>query len=72
MSMPSDKIREKNTELVNHLMNDHGINSRLFSSATNDISKIVEPKNGVKLKSNRHEFGSGIYHNPFKTKMSLK
>ncbi len=34
MSMNPQKIREKHTELVNHRINDHGIDSKVFSSTT--------------------------------------
>ena len=32
--MNPDKIREKTTELVNHRTNDHGIDSKVFSSTS--------------------------------------
>ena len=34
MGMNPDKIREKHTEIVNRLINDHGIDSSVFSSTT--------------------------------------
>lgn len=34
MSMNPQKIREKQTELVNRRTNDHGIDSKVFSSTT--------------------------------------
>ena len=47
-----------------------GINSNVFSSG-NEITDIMKPKNGVKLKSNRAEVGSGRYVNSNPSRISL-
>lgn len=47
-----------------------GINARIFSTS-NDLSEIIKPKNGVRLKNNRVEIGTGRYKNPNPSKMSL-
>jgi len=47
-----------------------GINSNIFSSGS-EITDIMKPKNGVKLKSNRAEVGSGRFVNPNPSKLSL-
>ena len=47
-----------------------GINARIFSTS-NDLSEIIKPKNGVRLKNNRVEIGTGRYKNTNPSKMSL-
>lgn len=47
-----------------------GINSRIFSTS-NDLSEIIKPKNGVRLKNNRVDIGTGRYRNTNPSKMSL-
>ena len=48
-----------------------GLNMSIFSSAT-DVINVMQAKNGVKMRSNKQEIGSGRYVNNNPSKMSLK
>ena len=48
-----------------------GINASVFS-VSSDVTQVIKPKNGVKLRARRVEIGSGAYINPDPSKMSLQ
>jgi hypothetical protein len=59
-----------NSRLNNDRDTNPGINARIFSTS-NDLSEVIKPKNGVRLKSNRVDIGTGRYKNNNPSKMSL-
>ena len=47
-----------------------GLNESIFSAAS-DVMAVMRPKNGVKIRKNQAEFGSGRYVNSNTSRMSL-
>ena len=68
--MSPEKIRNKNTELVDSRNNYLGINSSVFSS-NSGVLEMASPGNGVKLSAKNSVLGTGRYVNSNKSKMSL-
>ena len=65
-------IRRKEADLLdNHVKGAAaGLNESIFSAAS-DVMQAMRPKNGVKIRKNKAEFGSGRYINTNRSKMSL-
>lgn len=72
-SLSPDKIRQRDQNVIDELTKRGmgGLNMSIFSSAT-DVINVMQAKNGVKMRSNKQEIGSGRYVNKDPSKMSLK
>ena len=66
-----EKLRSKEQELFEFTARGKGLNTNVFSSAT-DVIDMMKPGNGIKIISRKIEAGGGKYINSQPSKMSLK
>ena len=51
-SLSPEKIRHRDTSVINNISGMGGLNMSIFSSAT-DVMNVMQAKNGVKMSSNK-------------------
>lgn len=71
-TLSPEKIRLRDQSVIDNATKHGmgGLNTAIFSSAS-DVMDIMQAKNGVKMKSNKQEIGTGRYVNSNPSKMSL-